>query len=495
MQPSNNYQPLSPHDFSFYGYDIYEPRLRKKVERLGIWSGEPAIEKYEDIIFIPSQGRNRTAPMYTGGFIASDGERLTWSGLRREGSLIIAALPEQVELDSWDDFDGEVLYLGWLFGHFGHMMVESLARVWALDAFPATTPVVFNAPGGKRPEGMLQHVLDWFGIPASRILIPDRPTRFRRVFVPEPLHELHASAHERYPDAYRDVALRLLAEGPAGTSDQPVYISRRQLQNDKRPLTGELELEDVLQENGFLIARPESMSFADQVRLFNRHKNIFAVEQTALNQILFAFERPHIHCISTWDIPLGDFFLLPKVSGSAATIVNGAPEESERHSTVRQGAQLLDLSRLFDYFEQEGFLKRRQRADLARHLGHLEQQFQDAVLYQQVTAAIRAGMQLPPAVIREAECRADSAWLISAVLAHYYHSRDAAECEKYALRFAELAASETDLDRLARYQENIGRMMSTVARRCSRTTEESIRNVVAATFSTETRPHANLEKI
>jgi hypothetical protein len=313
--------------------------------------------------------------------------------------------------------------------------------------------------------------------------VPKKATRFRRVLVPQSLHELHFRAHELFPLPYQDVAERLLADAPPGTSDQPVYISRRLLPSDKRPLIGEWELEEVLQENGFLIARPETMTFADQVRLFNRHRDIMAVEQTALNQVLFALGRPHIHCLATFDIPLGDFFLLPKVSGAEATFINAAAERKERPPTGRQSPQLLNLSQLFKYLKERGFLKQHVRSDLAKRLGHLERQHDDALLYVELTSATRTAQRLPPEVEQECELRAKVSWPISAALARYYCDHDAEKCEEYAQWFVELATTENNLDRLARYQADMERVMPYVAKQCGPDLREMVKRTVEDRFT------------
>jgi hypothetical protein len=483
MEPSDRYRPLSPHDFAFFGFDASDSNIPSKLARLGTWSAEPTVAIHEDVIYIPATGRRRSAPQYAGGFISTAGEPLAWSDLRRKGSAFIGSLPERIDLESWQDFDGEAIYLGWLFDHFGHFMVESLARSWFLAECSASRPVLFHAPLGKIPVGTIQHALDWIGIPANRILVPTRATRFRRVLVPDSLHELHFRVHEQFPAPYRDVARRLLADGPAGTSDQPVYISRRLLPNDKRALIGEWELEEVLQENGFLIARPETMTFADQVRLFNRHRDIVAVEQSALNQILFALGNPHIHCVATSGLPLGDFFLLPKVSGADATFINAATERGDSLNTGRQGPQLLSLAKLLEYLDQRGFLQRRIRSELAKRLDHLERSYDDEVLYRKLTSATRSGETLSPELARECELRAAAAWPISAALSRYYRDHDVDKCKMYALRFIDLVRAEHDLDRLARYQPDMERTMASVAQRCGSQVGDMVRQTVADKFS------------
>jgi hypothetical protein len=272
---------LDPDDFSFHGFGDRLPAVVGSVRRLQVRSGEPRVVTLDNAVFVPvTRGVVDGRPVLEGGIFDEAGRPVPTDG--RRPPLQSAPLPERV-------IDEEIVYLGWLFGHYGHFMLESLSRSWVLSQLSPTARVVFHAAtvpmrAGQQPRTVpwLWQLLEELGVPFERILILDRPARIRRLVMPEPLYDLSHFAHERAPAPFRAVASRILRDGSGGTASQPVYLSRRLLPSPQRQTIGEAELENLLQENGVLVAHPQTMAFEDQVRLFNRHADIIAADGAAV---------------------------------------------------------------------------------------------------------------------------------------------------------------------------------------------------------------------
>ena len=98
---------------------------------------------------------------------------------------------------------------------------------------------------------------------------------------------------------FREVADALAAD--VKPSEQPLYLSRRRLTSRQRPVVGEPELEELLRDNGFAIAYPETMTIEDQVRLINSHADIFSSLGSAAHSILFALGKPRLHLLASRD--------------------------------------------------------------------------------------------------------------------------------------------------------------------------------------------------
>lgn len=228
-------------------------------------------------------------------------------------------IAESVDIAPVDELKGEVVYLGWFFTHFGHFLMESLTRTWFLDQVDPSVKVVFHRKTGAEPAGITSTILAAFGIPPERIVFLERPTRLRRVIVPEPLYELSYGAHEWMPRPFREVAARIV--GDSSRLDQPVYLSRRLLPSGRRQIVGEFELEEALRENGFRIAHPETMTFSDQVRLVNQHSQILTSAGSASYNVFFALNEPTLHFM-TAGIPREDYFLSPAVAGAPSSYCN-----------------------------------------------------------------------------------------------------------------------------------------------------------------------------
>jgi capsular polysaccharide biosynthesis protein len=462
MASPDTFRPLSPQDFSFFGFEDMAEELEETFQDIGIRSGPLAAATVENAIFIPSvkvpvvdRGPGRTS--YEGSLVTHDGQPIDFAQARRRtlrwGPLIRGAVVDeviqQVEVAPEHEVAEEVIYLGWLFAHFGHFLTESLSRTWFLDEVDPSVKVIFHRKRDFTGSSTTQRILEAFGVPQDRILYLEEPTLLRRVIVPEPLHELHWSVHERMPRRFKQIATQLT--GDLRPSDQPVYLSRRLLSSYQRQIVGEFEFEEILRENGFQIAYPETMSIDDQIRLVNQHTHVFSSAGSAAYNILFALHHPTIHFL-TADIPRQDYFLLPIVSGADATYCNGFGRGGR--PSIKTTPLLADIPRLVKYLDAAGFLKKRLRADLAA-CGHGMQATFDESWFIATVRDLSRLETLSPELEREAMACARSSWPLSLMLARYYSGLDTSRVKALIHQFADLASAESDVSRLATYHSAV----------------------------------------
>jgi capsular polysaccharide biosynthesis protein len=474
MAPPQSFRALQPSDFSFHGFEHLTAELEETFRDIGIRGDPLASQVVEDAIFVPTTkvpavdygpGRSK----FVGSLVTRDGQGVDFAQARRRtlrwGPIVRGGPVEQVveraTVPPRREVDEEVVYLGWLTSHFGHFLSESLSRTWFLDEVDPSVKVVFHRKKGYAPSGNIEQILAAFGIPPERLLLLDEPTLLRRVIVPEPAHELHWLIHERAPRRFRQVAERI-ADGVL-PSEQPVYLSRRLLPGHSRQIVGEFEFEEVLRENGFRIAYPETMSFRDQVKLFNQHTDIFTSAGSAAYSVMFSLNQPTLH-FTTAEIPRQDYFLLPAVVGAAASYCNcfnrgGRP-------AIKTTPLLAELPRLVEYLDMRGFLKRRLRASLAAtHTSRLQIEFDEAWFCAMVRD-VPIGEVLPADTEEEALTRARASWPLTWVLAHYRTMRDSTQVDGLVRQFIDLVCAEHDVSRLARYHDDIESMAPRVVRKC-----------------------------
>lgn len=489
MGQPKTFRTLSPSDFSFYGFDDLSTAVEDALRDVGIRGGPLETSVVDDVIFVPSMklssthlGPGRTA--FEGSLVTRDGQGIDFAQARRRtlrwGPLVrgrvVEHAVEQTPIVPGRTLDEEVVYLGWLLEHYGHFLSESLCRTWLLDEIDPKVKVVFHRKKDFTPSGTRLRILEMFGIPLERIIFLEEPTLLRRVIVPEPLHELHWSIHERSPRKFRQVAAQILTG--VSPSEQPVYLSRRLLPSSLRQIVGELELEEMLRENGFLIAYPETMSFSDQVRLFNQHTDIFASAGSAAYTMLFSLNRPALHFL-TAEIPRQDYFLLPAVTGAAAAYCNGLSRGGR--PSIKTTPLLANLPTLGGYLEAHGFLKKRLRASLATRVPKLAEEFDEAWFCATVRD-IPHGERLSPDIEHEALSRADASWPLSWVLAHYQTFQDVSRVDELVRQFIELVGAEHHVGRLARYHNDVKSKAPRVVRKCGPEVSEKLITVLSDRF-------------
>jgi hypothetical protein len=318
--------------------------------------------------------------------------------------------------------------------------------------------------------------LELFGVPLDRIIFPQVPTRLRRVIVPESLHELSYGSHEQFPRRYRQVASRIA--GDATPSAQPVYLSRRLLPSNLRQIVGEFELEEVLRENGFIIAYPETMAFEDQIRLINQHTDVFTTVGSAVYNVLFALHQPRLHLLTS-GVPRADYFLTAAVAETPATYCNflgrgGRP-------AINTTPTLVELSKFVDYIDTSGFLKKRLRASLVTRDRTLRKAFDETWFYAMVQDVL-LGETLEPQIEHDAVILAATSWPLSLILAQYFQQRNDSRVDDFARQFAGLVAEEPNIGRLAKFREDIESAATEIILVCSPQVAELMASVLSERF-------------
>jgi capsular polysaccharide biosynthesis protein len=472
---------LRPEDFTFYGFDDLQPALAETLAPLQIRSGAPAAVTVENAVYVPTV---EVAPhQFEGGLLTADGqpipEALAQRRKSRWGSRVLGELPPSVALDPERAIDEDVVYLGWYFDHFGHFLLESLARTWILPALDPALPVVFHTQRRSTISGPTLDILELLGVGRDRILTLDPQTRLRRVIVPEPLYEISHAAHERMPEPFRRIAAQLAPrDAPTG---QPLYLSRRLLSSRQRAIVGELAMEEVMRENGFLVVHPETMILADQLRLVNRHRDVFTSAGSAAYLPLFA-ERPSRLHLLTAGIPFQDYFLVPAVGGIDAHYANcfaGGDRLSVHYAPLR-----VEMDKVAGYLDATGFLKRRLRASLSTRALDLSAAYEEARLYRYLMTEGRT-TALPTTIEADALERAPSSWPLSWALAWHFLGQEPERASQFVGQFINLAAKETDVDRLAHFQDDIARGIGQMARQSPPELAERLTTVARDRFQVD----------
>lgn len=470
--------PLVLTDFSWYGFAGQEMALSEALGSLAIRRGEPVARTLDDAIFVPSTAL--TPIHFAGALLTATGEPVPEARQQRRrsriGDLVLGDLSGPAPRDPERVIEDEVVYLGWYIDHFGHFLLESTARMWFLDQIDPATKVVFHIERPFEPDRVEARLLESFGIPPDRLLLLDTPARLRRVIVPEPLYEMSHRAHERMAEPHRGVARTIAST--FGEFEQPVYLSRRLLSPHYRQLIGETMLEDILRENGFLIVHPETMSMADQIRIVNSHRDVFTDAGTACYLSLFALRPNRLHLL-TDGIPFHDFFLAPRAAGAEVSFCNGLMGGHDAASSYLP--LMIDFETVTAYLDSLGLLTQRRRAALAPRPDDLRRDYEEADWYAKVRHPVSTE-SLSPEVETAARAVAHDVWPVSWVLARYYLRRDPGRVDGLVARFAELAARERDVDRLARYRDDVADFYLRLKRQCAPGTAAALRHVVTQQF-------------
>src|SRR5438552_17993325 len=216
-------------------FSAYKKRFEAQCH---ILDGKPKVSYYEDVLYVPAQRGTKQGTPYTGGLIDSTGTQVPEATLWRGNNSVNAG--GRTPRRKPREWPGVALYLGWLFPAYGHAVVESLARCWALDEGLTYDQVLFHSPMQSEPPGYLRYWLKALGINETPTF--DVPTRIKAVYVPEPAFEVKKRAFRILNSTFAKIRG---SSSPNSLSSMPVYVSRSLLSSNKRTSPGELLLERI----------------------------------------------------------------------------------------------------------------------------------------------------------------------------------------------------------------------------------------------------------
>jgi capsular polysaccharide biosynthesis protein len=179
---------------------------------------------------------------------------------------------------------GRHAYGGTLFEHFGHFLLESLARAWWLRAEPAL-PVLWHAQG--RPLGpSFTAAFDLVGLPQPT------PGILREAVVVEELVVPAPGARMGLWLAPRQAAALGVHPGGALRRGRRVWLSRSRLPPDRGSIEGEAALETLLEAAGWAIVAPETLNLRAQLDALAGAEEIAGFTGSAFHLLMLLDQVP-----------------------------------------------------------------------------------------------------------------------------------------------------------------------------------------------------------
>ncbi len=174
----------------------------------------------------------------------------------------------------------EAVYAGTLYFHFGHFLLESLARAWYAVGHPEL-PLVWAGQHDWQDAGLRpwqSEVLDVLGLPNPVRVVTD-PTRYPRLHVPD--------VGYRYDDRFHPQHAAFLGRyaGPAQEPGRRLWLSRSGIGTDVRDL-GAAALERRLAAAGWVVRHPEALGVREQLDELCRAEVVAGEEGSAFHTLV-----------------------------------------------------------------------------------------------------------------------------------------------------------------------------------------------------------------
>ena len=229
-----------------------------------------------------------------GGVYSAEGVYQASSCHLRRSKDLTAGNPHKISVGKGEIIKGRYLYLGWFFNHYGHFMLESLSRAWALAEVGNIDGVVMHLHAADAPAApYLMAFFDLLSIPREKVIFVLDDLQIETLLLPSQQAVLSRAISPQMLSLYRLLGRRAVAiKGQQDT--EKLYISRRLLPDDQRKASNEATLEACFQEKGYRVVHPQFMDVISQLALFSGAKYFAGMEGSGLHNILFSQHPVHV---------------------------------------------------------------------------------------------------------------------------------------------------------------------------------------------------------
>lgn len=281
--------------------------------------------------------------------------------------------PQLLPGDSVTDLPGRHLFAGHFRGHFGHFLVESTARLWALDHLGVKPDSILYLPyrgahaATQKAIEAQQHIFDLLEIDTP-IRAHAGVLRVEELYVPE----LGFGWLDRYAasPAYRNFMCTRFAAAAAAEGGEKLYISRARLAAHRGGILAETVIEENLARAGFEIFHPERHPIEVQIARYKAAKTVVALDGSALH--LAAYVLPQAARVAIIlrrsSANVADYMLQYKsFKGIVPDVINVIRRDWISGDSTRadfRSVGELDFAALFGQLKALGHLPRRFRPDL-----------------------------------------------------------------------------------------------------------------------------------
>jgi capsular polysaccharide biosynthesis protein len=303
-----------------------------------IWGGSDITDSLlstvivRDVLYIPrDQAISAPACDHTWGCYDIDGNIIENSVYKRgvDRAAVCQTLtyiPRQAYTEISSSF---LFYGGLLHNEYGHFIISTLSRLWALQYFAEVPIVVFHSHMSVEEIFKVPFILEIFeaiGIKKSNCAVFDCPVIVKSVmFAGEAMIEQHSATPE-FIKFTKNIGNKLgqsRSKQYRTQSPKYVYFSKERLKNGVRNISNEAEVSNALSKMGVIIVYPESLSVSEQIDLFNRSSASISLLGSVLHGSAFASRKCTLIGYSHIDSVNSNFVIIDKLKGNNALYLYG----------------------------------------------------------------------------------------------------------------------------------------------------------------------------
>jgi hypothetical protein len=199
--------------------------------------------------------------------------------------ITVPPVPPLIAPGTAERLSGRWLFGGLFYGHFGHFLVETTTRLWAVPRLPDLRGIVFYPKQRLTHERrQFRHMLPFFdalGLGGLEIRAPQAPTVVEALATPPPgfgMAEMMAGTPDYRAFIRDNLGRDLPRDGPTD-----VYVSRSRLTAKRGSILLESAIEAAMAAAGYRVVHPQEHDLAGQVRIWRSARRLVAADGSALH--------------------------------------------------------------------------------------------------------------------------------------------------------------------------------------------------------------------
>ena len=183
---------------------------------------------------------------------------------------------------------GKYIFGGILYGHFGHFIVESLGRIWALDAEGVEADgILFTPKSLTFAESSVLKQQQLASLLGARLpfVVAREPLQVDELYVPAQGFGMNNLIEGS--DAFRSFINTHAGASIEPMGEEKLYISRSLLPRDRGSVLGEYKLEEYLREEGYDIFHPQRAKAEEQIARYKAARDIISVDCSPVHMLAY----------------------------------------------------------------------------------------------------------------------------------------------------------------------------------------------------------------
>ncbi|MFA9556917.1 DUF563 domain-containing protein [Evansella sp. AB-rgal1] len=221
---------------------------------------------------------------------------------------------------------------------YGHFLLEVVSRLWITQYMDISRyKFIMNPNDNKRWQ---LDILKSLGISKKQILFLNEPIRCERLHIP-----VQAFVLRKYTSSYAyNIWTKIGEYYNRSVGPKKIYVSRSKLNNKRRQLVNEKEVEKIFASFGFRIVHPQELSVGQQINLFKNANIIAGPSGSGMYNSVFQRKSRRKLVLTTRNfVKMSDILINTSTSGQLNYFFG---ETIENHKSIHEAKWRINIYKL-----------------------------------------------------------------------------------------------------------------------------------------------------